>query len=114
MPGKLRLRKNERAWLGAYCHALKAAHADAVEELLVFGSKARGTACPDSDLDLLLIVKSPAASIKRKLRRIGYALAAGSDVVPSILAYTAEEWEQRRRSGSPFRQAVERDKVRVL
>lgn len=33
---------------------------------------------------------------------------------PSILAYTQEEWESRRRSGSSFRKAVERDAVRVV
>ena len=37
-----------------------------------------------------------------------------SDVVPSILAYTQVEWDRRKHSGSPFRQAVERDAVSVL
>jgi hypothetical protein len=36
------------------------------------------------------------------------------DAVPSILAYSKEEWESRKRSGSPFRKAVERDAVKVL
>jgi len=48
------------------------------------------------------------------VRRIGYLLAAMTDVLPSILAYTQDEWESRKRSGSTFRQAVERDAVRVL
>jgi hypothetical protein len=34
--------------------------------------------------------------------------------VPSILAYTEAEWEQRKASGSPLRKAVERDAVTVL
>jgi hypothetical protein len=50
----------------------------------------------------------------RQLRRIGYELAATSDAVPSILAYTQEEWETRRENGSPFQRAVERDAVPVL
>jgi predicted nucleotidyltransferase len=82
--------------------------------MLIYGSKARGQAHAESDLDVLLIVKDEAATRKRELRRIGYLLAATTDVLPSILAYTKEEWESRRRSGSTFRQAVERDAVRVL
>jgi hypothetical protein len=63
---------------------------------------------------VLLVVRDGASGRKRALRRIGYGLAAATDVVPSILAYTRGEWEQRKRSGSPFRRAVERDGVRVL
>ena len=82
--------------------------------MLIFGSKARGESDRESDLDVLLIVPDQAASRKRDFRRIGYLLAADSDVVPSILAYTCQEWEARRKSGSPFRQAVQRDGVRVM
>jgi hypothetical protein len=46
--------------------------------------------------------------------KIGYLLAATGEAVPSIMAYTESEWERLRRSGSPFRRAVERDEVQVL
>ena len=55
-----------------------------------------------------------AGHLKRSLREIGYELAAESDAVPSILAYTQGEWEDRRRRGYPFQHAVERDGVSVL
>jgi uncharacterized protein len=110
----MRLTKSDQAWLTAYRAALAAQYPGAVEEMLIYGSKARGDAGPDSDLDMLLIVADEAAILKRPLRRVGYRLAAGSQVVPSILAYTRGEWEQRKQSGSPFRKAVERDGVRVL
>jgi predicted nucleotidyltransferase len=82
--------------------------------MVIYGSKARGTSHPDSDLDVLLIVRNEAEMLKRPLRRIGYLLAAASDAVPSILAYTEKEWESRKLSGSPFWKAVERDAVEVL
>ena len=82
--------------------------------MIIYGSKVRGDDHPDSNLDVLLIVKNEAAHLKRQLRRIGYELEATSDAVPSILAYTQEEWETRRERGAPFQQAVERDAVPVL
>jgi uncharacterized protein len=111
---KLKLTRDERKWLRGYCKVLSEQYPGAVQHLLIYGSKARGDAGPDSDLDVLLVVHNEAARLKRPLRRAGYLLAATSDAVPSILAYTEDEWEQRRLSGSPFRCAVERDAVCVL
>ncbi|PYJ69251.1 MAG: hypothetical protein DME76_09620 [Verrucomicrobia bacterium] len=110
----LELTKEEQAWLDAYREALDKKHPGTVQEILIYGSKARGQARLDSDLDVLLIVKDKAGTQKRELRRIGYLLATTTDVLPSILAYTQEEWESRKRSGSMFRKAVERDAVRVV
>jgi predicted nucleotidyltransferase len=84
-----------------------------VVRMLIYGSKARGEGHPGSDLDVLLIVKDDAGRLKRELRRAGYLLAASSDVLPSILAYTEAEWALRDKSGSAFRCAVERDAVQV-
>lgn len=110
----LQLTDAEQAWLDAYRKALEQKHPGAVHELLIYGSKARGQAHAESDLDVLLIVKNKAGRLKRTLRRIGYLLAATADVLLSILAYTEEEWESRKASGSTFRKAVERDAVRVV
>ena len=84
------------------------------EKIILFGSHARGEAGPDSDLDVLLIVRDKAAGRKRQMREIGYMLDPYGEVIPSIMAYTETEWEDRRKSGSRFRKSVERDKVRVL
>src|SRR5262245_397130 len=101
----LQLTVEEQSWLDAYRKALDKKHRGAVQEILIYGSKARGQAHAESDLDVLLIVKNEAGARKRELRRIGYLLAATADVLPSILAYTQEEWESRKRSGSSFRKA---------
>jgi predicted nucleotidyltransferase len=110
----LQLRPEEQTWLDDYRAALDKEHPGAVQEMLIYGSKARGQAHADSDLDVLLLVRDEAGALKRELRRIGYRLAATTDVLPSILAYTQQEWESRRQSGSTFRKAVERDAIRVV
>jgi predicted nucleotidyltransferase len=110
----MKLTLDEQDWLEAYRQILQAQHPGVVARMVIYGSKARGDDHADSDLDVLLILKNEAECIKRQLRRVGYELAATSDVVPSILAYTQDEWESREKSGSPFWQAVERDAVSVL
>ena len=110
----LTLHPEEQTWLDEYRKALMDQQPGAVARMLVYGSKARGNARENSDVDVLLIVKNEAADLKRVLRRIGYRLSATSYAVPSILAYTEEEWEQRKSIGSTFYETVEREAVRVL
>lgn len=110
----LSLTPGEGAWLEAYRSSLRQRHPGSVVRMLVYGSKARGDAHPDSDLDVLIIVRNDATHLKRALRRVGYDLAATSDAVPSIMAYTLDEWNERSARGYPFQCAVERDGVSVL
>ena len=109
----LQLMSEEQAWLDAYREALSK-KLGTIREMLIYGSKARGEAHAESDVDVILIVKNEAGARKRELRRIGYLLAAKTEVLPSILAYTEEEWESRKKNGSTFRKAVERDAVRIV
>src|SRR5262245_31129776 len=104
----MQLTSDEQAWLDAYRHALTEQYPGIIEHMMIYGSKARGDAHPCSDLNVLLILKNEAESLGRPLRRLGYDLAVAFDAIPFILAYTHDEWEKRKQSGSSFRQAVER------
>ena len=110
----LTLEPAEQVWLDEYRRALRTRHPGVVARLVIYGSKARGDAHADSDLDVLLVVNDDSGHLKLPLREIGYNLAADGWAVPSIMAFTEAEWEDRKRRGSPFQQAVERDGVSVL
>jgi len=109
----MKLTDDEQAWLDAYRKELAEEFPGLVEEILIFGSKARGEAGPDSDLDVLLVIREGDSKRKREVRRIGHMLAAMSEAVPSIMVYTRYEWAMRERGGSAFYQSVMRDRVRV-
>ncbi len=110
----MKLTRLDKRWIDQYRRELTEKFPGMVEQMLIYGSKARGEAGPDSDLDVLLIVRDEAGKRKRGMREIGYLLAAEGDVVPSIMAYTVGEWQRLKTSRSRFREAVERDEVRVL
>ena len=110
----LTLDPEEQTWLDEYRAALREEYADVVRRMVVYGSKARGDAHEESDLDILLLVANEAADLQRKLRRIGYDLAAATPIAPSIMAYTEEEWDTLKELRSAYRASVDRDGVTVL
>ena len=114
MKHTLQLTPDETTWLTEYRQALSARHPGTVVRMVVYGSKARGEARPDSDIDVLLIIKNDAGPLKLPVREMGYELAATSDAVPLILAYPEEDWRDRREKGCPLQREVERDGVSVL
>ena len=107
----LTLTPAETAWLQAYKTSLKQAFPGCVEEISIFGSKARGDARTDSDLDVLVVIREGDWRFKEALTRQGYELAIGTEVVPSLHVYTVAEWEHLGKQASAFREVVERDRV---
>ena len=109
----LKLTPAEQAWLDEYRQSLAKDHPGLVEDIVIFGSKARGDAGPDSDLDVLIVLTEADRRTKDVVAYHGYLLAALSDALPSIMVYTRAEWTERERDSSPFHRAVTRDGVRV-
>ena len=109
----MKLTAEEQVWLDAYRQTLAQQFPGLIEQIIIFGSKARGTATTDSDLDLLVVIKRGDWRLKDAVTQPGYSLAIDQDVVPSIMVYTMEEWEQRRSDEAPLWQMVNRDGVVV-
>ena len=109
----LTLTTEERAWLEAYRSALEERFPGQVERLIIYGSKARGDAGLDSDLDVLMLIRAGDWRLKKALSLVGYDLAVGTDVVPSIQVYTFAEWSRLEARQSVFREAIEREGVSV-
>lgn len=82
-----------------------------VDAIVVFGSKARGEATKDSDLDILVLIEAGDWRLKDQIADVAYDLAIGTDVVPTVMVYTTSEWDYLARIGSTFRAAVEDDGV---
>jgi predicted nucleotidyltransferase len=109
----MNLTTEEIDWINRYRDALEANFPGLVQQIIVFGSKARGTARPDSDLDLLVLISAGDWRTRAAVANVGYALSDQHDVDPSILARTVDEWRARSDARSPFWQTVSRDGVAV-
>jgi predicted nucleotidyltransferase len=78
-----------------------------VERLIVYGSRARGEAASDSDLDLY--IEGPAATpeIRRKISEIAWEVSLETGIVISTLIYS------QRLAGQPIIKAIETDGIMI-
>lgn len=97
-----RLNTEDQAWLDSYRAAIAARFGPLVSSIILFGSKARGDATPDSDLDLLLVIEEGDWRLKSELADVAYELAIGTDIVPSVKIYTRAEWNSCARVNRHF------------
>lgn len=79
---------------------LEATYGERLERLVLFGSQARGDAGPDSDVDVLVVLRGAVDPV-REIRRTGemvagIALRHDVDVAPAFLS--TERWERERSS----------------
>jgi len=80
--------------------------------VILYGSRARGTASPDSDFDLLVLTPTPLApEVIRWIRDALYELELKHGVVISVLFYSEAEWHDPLRQATPFHREVEREGI---
>jgi predicted nucleotidyltransferase len=80
----------------------------AIAEIGVFGSLARGQAVPDSDADVLLVLKECDLPF---LERTAHYQPEFCDVGLDLFAYTRKELEERERAGHQFLQRLKAERV---
>ena len=81
--------------------------------LVIFGSKARGEATPESDVDLLAVIQSENWRLGDEIRGVGYALELEHGVVLSIQVISRNHYERLRANGTQFFHVLEQEGVVV-
>ena len=64
------------------------------ERVYLFGSRARGDAGPDSDLDLMVVVPDD-ASEERRRSRLAYEALRGTGIAADVLVCTRSYFDER-------------------
>lgn len=80
------------------------------ERVYLFGSRARGEAGPDSDYDLLMVVKESALPRYRR-EQAAFRALIGVGAAKDILVLTRDEFDRKRTVVSSLPAAVEREGI---
>jgi predicted nucleotidyltransferase len=81
--------------------------------LVVFGSRVRREATAESDLDILVVIRSDDWRRGDEIRALGYALEIEHGIVLSIQVMSLGHYEKLRDCGAQFLRAVEREGIVV-
>lgn len=83
-----------------------------VLDLQVFGSRARGDAAPDSDLDIFIEVETLTPQLRRQISEIAWEVGFEMDRVISTIVTTRDELEHGAMGANPLVLSIEREGVR--
>ena len=110
---EIKLRDNERTAINAFSRRLKRALGKKLVRLLLYGSKARGTARKDSDIDIFVLVNKNSSRVMSKVGKIADDVYWDYDVDLSPVTYDLYEEKVNKSIGSPYFLAVYRYGVRI-
>ena len=83
-------------------------------EVILYGSRARGDAEPDSDWDVLVLIdETPTSNFKSRIRRRLFDIELESDEIISSIIYSKNDWEEGRMRVTPLHKNVEREGARL-
>ena len=76
-----------------------------------FGSRVKGTATEESDLDVCVVVHTKNHTIKRNIRDVSWQVGFENDLLISTIIYSDEEFEHGPCSFSPIVKTILREGV---
>jgi len=110
----INLSHDEQKALQAYVGALAERFGPRLLEVLLFGSKARNEARPDSDIDVAVILDRPSSEDLSEARGLTFDIWLAYEVLISVRAMSQQGWEELGRLQSLFYRNLKRDGVSLL
>ena len=86
-----------------------------LKQLIVFGSRARGDAFPDSDLDVVALIDQENPTIEEKMDDIVYQVMWDHNFKPfiSLKVFSKSKFEDQLQRGFTFYKHVVRDGIQI-
>jgi predicted nucleotidyltransferase len=106
VPSLSYLTSNERIAVAKYVAHIYDRFPERILAVTLFGSKARGDADAESDIDLLVLVDEENREIRFDLWHIASDISLEHNVVLSVRVYAQDRWSEARRIRLPFYRAV--------
>ncbi len=105
------LSANEKEALTLLLCRIKQELKEEILQIKFFGSKAKGNFAPDSDIDILLIVKSRTEKVLDKIAEIHLDVDLKYDPNISLIIFSEDEYQQNRKLETPFIRNIERESI---
>ena len=97
-----------------YIEHIRGRFPDRILAVTLYGSKARGDADDESDIDLLVLVDAEDNDFCSELWRIASDISLDYNVVLSPQVFSRARWDETRRIRLPLYRAIEADGVPLI
>ena len=108
------LAPNDRAAVIAYVKRIRSRFPGRIRAVTLFGSKARGDADAESDIDLFVLVDAETSEFRSELWRIASDVSLDHSVVLSPRIFGEARWAETRRIRLPLYRAIVADSVPLV
>jgi predicted nucleotidyltransferase len=105
------LTDTEQQALATLIQRLYASYGSEIQSVVLFGSKARGDAGPDSDIDVLVVLSDDDPYLCSRVRRLAARVSLEYDLLFSVRAMGRSHWERLARYRFPIYQAIQSDGI---
>lgn len=103
------LNAQERAAVLAFIHRIQQVYGDMIQEIILFGSKAREDSQSDSDIDILVIVAEESWALRDEVSLIAAQESLAHDVLLAPRVIGKERWSQMAHDQFTLYQNVARE-----
>jgi predicted nucleotidyltransferase len=106
-----RITKKEKDALQAFNQRLLTELGKQVQQVILFGSKARGDSALDSDIDVLILTDGENRQLRKTISKISSQIGLDYDVCLGALLIANKRWQQMSSERFSLCRNVERDGI---
>ena len=100
------LSRREQEAVDVFVRRLYDRYGDRVRSAVLFGSKARGDAGPESDIDLLVTLGDDDPQLRSSVRRLAARVSLEYELLLSVRAVSRSQWDQLSRYRFPLSRSM--------
>jgi len=111
MPGLYRLTKEQKAAVFAYLRILQEKYRDKIEQVVLFGSVARGEFDEESDVDIMIVLKNGSRRLRDEISMASFDLILRNNVILSPMVMDRKTYEWHKKYRDPLYNSIKRDGI---